>query len=67
MGIFENPVDIVFFGAILASIVLFVVLFFVSKFIQKQRDKKYEAEFEARKQKEALVAANEELKKKITE
>ena len=60
MNIFENPVDIVFFGAILAAVIFFVVLLLVSKFVQKQRDKKYEAEFEARKQQESLKVNNVE-------
>ena len=37
--ILDNPVDLVFFGAIVAGIVLFVVLFAVSKIVQMKKDK----------------------------
>ena len=51
--IFKNPVDSVFFGAIIAGVSLFVIFLVVSKIIQIKKDKKYEAIFDAKKQEEA--------------
>lgn len=47
--IFKNPVDTVFFGAIIAGVTLFVIFLVVSKVLQIRRDKKYEAIFDAKK------------------
>ena len=61
--ILDNPVDLVFFGAIVAGIVLFVVLFAVSKIVQMKKDKEYEAFFDAKKKEQEQITEQTEEKK----
>ena len=61
--ILDNPVVLVFFGAIVAGIVLFVVLFAVSKIVQMKKDKEYEAVFDAKKKEQEQITEQTEEKK----